>query len=162
AAVSIDGSVLAFDAGTGAVTTTFNADAREKLYYLAFSPDGRRIAAAGEPGIVWIWDWATGQPLRIDRHPDQVRCSGVTFGPAGRCLGSMSNDQSTVSFLDALTGQSILTLEGHTGAVTGIMLEPDGTRIASASTDMTVRIWNARNGEELLALQGHTQPLRTL
>src|SRR5262249_59415727 len=33
---------------------------------------------------------------------------------------------------------------------------PDGTRLATASGDQTVRLWDARTGQELLVLKGHT------
>ncbi|HET9253889.1 MAG TPA: hypothetical protein VFO16_01645, partial [Pseudonocardiaceae bacterium] len=32
---------------------------------------------------------------------------------------------------------------------------PDGTRLASASTDDTVRVWNPATGQELATLTGH-------
>ena len=33
---------------------------------------------------------------------------------------------------------------------------PDGRRIASASDDQTVKVWDAATGQELLTLSGHT------
>jgi WD40 repeat protein len=162
AAVCIDGNVLIWDARTGALEYTFSTATGEKLYYLAFSPDGTQIAAAGEPGIVQVWDVATGHPILTARRPDQKICCGVTFNSDGECLSYLSEGRSAVDLFDPRSGQAILTLEGHTGAVCGVALGPGGTRIATASTDMCIRIWNALTGEELLTLDGHTRPPRTL
>ncbi len=47
------------------------------------------------------------------------------------------------------------TLTGHTGTVWCIKISPDGTKIASGSSDKTVRIWSVQTGEELQTLRGH-------
>ncbi len=36
------------------------------------------------------------------------------------------------------------------------MFSPDGHRLASASLDQTVKVWDAANGQELRTLKGHT------
>jgi WD40 repeat protein len=43
----------------------------------------------------------------------------------------------------------------HNEQVRGIAYSPDGTRIATASYDSMVRIWDAATGDELLRLGGH-------
>ncbi len=53
-------------------------------------------------------------------------------------------------------GRETLTLKGHTGFVLGVAYCPDGKRLASASADGTVRVWDAATGQESLALKGHT------
>jgi WD40 repeat protein len=40
----------------------------------------------------------------------------------------------------AATGTSLAVLTGHTGPVFGVMWSPDGSRLATASADRTVRI----------------------
>jgi WD40 repeat protein len=60
-------------------------------------------------------------------------------------------------YLKRLCHTDLLTLEGHTDAVHGVAYSPDGTRLASGSSDGTVRVWDAITGREALPpLRGHT------
>jgi WD40 repeat protein len=47
-------------------------------------------------------------------------------------------------------------LTGHTKAVYGMAFSPDGSRLASVSHDMTVRIWDVEAQTELHTMEGHT------
>src|SRR5947209_3153894 len=49
-----------------------------------------------------------------------------------------------------------LVLEGHTGAVWGVAVTPDGARAVSASQDSTLRVWDLIEGRPLATLTGHT------
>jgi len=55
-----------------------------------------------------------------------------------------------------LTGKVLVTLQGHTGAVTAIGFRPDGKRVVTGSADKTARVWDAGTGNELAVLKGHT------
>ena len=54
------------------------------------------------------------------------------------------------------------TLTGHTGAVRALAVAPDGSWLASASNDDTVRIWDPDTGQARHTLTGHTSSVRAL
>src|SRR5262249_49071256 len=110
------------------------------FFRVAFSPDGRRLAAScgdySKPGEVTVWDASTGQEVVTLRgHTDAV--IGVAFSPDGRYLASASYDK-TVKMWDLTTHQEVFTLHGHEHNVLGVAFSPDGRRLASAGKDQTV------------------------
>ena len=67
--------------------------------------------------------------------------NGIAFSPDGKRLASASGDQ-TVKVWDAMSGQEMVTLKGHTQTVNSVAFSPDGKRLASASYDQTVKVWD--------------------
>ena len=49
------------------------------------------------------------------------------------------------------------TVEGHSDDVNSVSFSPDGSKIASASGDKTVKVWDLKRGKCLQTLEGHVR-----
>jgi RNA polymerase sigma factor (sigma-70 family) len=122
------------------------------LYCLAYSPDGKTIAA-GEWEQGWpmasainLWDTATGKyRLTLTGHRNGVKA--LAFAPDNKTLASAGADQS-IRLWDAATGKTTMTLLGHQGACQGVAFSKDGKSLVSVGADGTARMWDVATGKE--------------
>ena len=84
--------------------------------------------------------------------------------PLTNCAFNKSGDRfitgsydRTCKVWNTLTGEEILTLEGHKNVVYAIAFNnPFGDKVVTGSFDKTAKIWNSDTGELLQTLRGHT------
>lgn len=55
-----------------------------------------------------------------------------------------------------LRPQPAATFQGHTDSIDEVVSSPDGTKLASASRDKTIKLWDVATGKERATLRGHT------
>ena len=148
---------------TGKIVATLPGEA-EDVRAVAFSPDGKLLAAAGglpaRGGEVMIWDVEKRAPLRtIAGHADCIYA--VEFAPDGKAVATASYDK-LIELWDVESGKEIRTLKDHIDAVYALAFTPDGKRLVSASADRGVKVWDVASGERLYTLSEPTDGLNTL
>ena len=147
-------ALLMYDSGSGKPGATIGPF-DEQFRYLVFSPDGTRIATAGEDGVTRLWDASTGR-MTAECRGHTRKVLSVRFRADGARLVTTSAD-GTVRQWDSAFGRGVESpYVRHTGEVMTAAYSPDGLWIASGGTDRTVRLWDAGNQQDLAVLHGHT------
>ncbi len=173
-----DNSVTIWDAATGKSLQTLkglNAPARA----VAFSPDGKSVAAAGGnvqvDGIrladndIHIWDAASStQQFQLKGHTAVVRA--LVFSPDGATLISGSDD-GTVRLWTTKTGtagailgpdnNATSALEGHANGVLAVAINKDGRKIISGGRDKRVILWDIATSQSTV-LGTHQSSIRSV
>jgi WD40 repeat protein len=78
------------------------------------------------------------------------------FGPLPTVQQSASIvHENSIDPTDERSPSPRIALDGHDGPITDIVYSPDGSLIATASQDGSIRIWDAANGSPIRTLTGH-------
>ncbi len=131
---------------------------------LAFSPDGKLLAAATTDGNIYFWNVADHQLIGIGQGNGRWIWA-LAFSADGHYLASGGADQIVRLWpVDELQMQStdsvwMLTahneLRGHTETIFTLAFTPDSQQLATGSADQTIRLWQVKTGTLLSTLHGN-------
>jgi len=116
---------------------------------LLFSPDGKKLVAAGSR---IVWDLETKKE-RYFLGNDYLGHPIAAFGPKGQFLiaandrGVGGTETAAFSLWDADTSKKIRTFKGHASYVAKLAFSPDRKTLASAGKDLTLRLWDSETGK---------------
>ncbi|CAF4876260.1 guanine nucleotide-binding protein subunit beta-5 [Pieris rapae] len=135
-----DRAVLVWDMRSGHAVQAFDAH-QSDVNSVRFHPAGDALASGSDDASCRLFD------LRADREVARYGRESVIFGAnsvewsvSGRVLFAGYGDYTACAW-DALRGSRLALLPGHEHRVAAVRLAPDGTALATASWDATLRIW---------------------
>lgn len=150
-----DGTVNLWDTNSGANQLHIIAHGRG-VTWADLSPDGNRILSASFlAGVASTWSAINGAALATLNHGSIIQ--DLAFGPDNRSVATAGSD-GVVRVWDAVSGELLAVLEGHSDLVWTVAFSPDGEELVTASQDGTARIWQLSAGAQALQEPAAGQP----
>ena len=176
---SWDGTLRLWEVATGTQLYTFIDNVISGIDDIAFSPDGKKIAALHTfmNSSVYLFDVETGVELRafrvytqsplsripatypINEHHGSV--NRIVFNPDGKSILTIGCDD-TIRLWEVATGNFLNVLEGHTDSINDVKFNPDGTVLATGSSDNTIRLWDVQSWMEIQTLTTDTHSVHSV
>ena len=121
---------------------------KDPIFVLAFSPNGKRLAAGSQKQIR-LWNMGTGNWGKgissIDNRKDGREVfqgsKALVFSPDSTVLVN-GNRTGKIQLWDITTGDEPITLNGHMEGVETLQFSPDGNTLVSAAQDGTILLWD--------------------
>ena len=139
-----DGAEYEVKDGGMTVTTSY----KDPIFALAFSPNGRRLAAGSQRQIrLWNMEtgnWGKGISSINSREEGRVVFQGsqaLVFSPDNMILVN-GDRHGKLQLWDITTGNELTTLNGHTAEVEILYFSPDENTLVSAGQDGTILLWD--------------------
>lgn len=148
---------------------------------VAFGASGKEILGAAsflgfvlpggpKPTGMIVWDAQTGRRLRSMSGNLDASIVSAAFSPDANRLAwvegytdPLGNLPHRVRVWDTKSGNDACVIEkGQAGPVRALAFSPNGTVLATARMDGTVKLWNTADGKELRTLYGHSDEVRAI
>jgi WD40 repeat protein len=129
-----------------------------QILCLAYTQDGKFLAAGGGNDPLRLWDPKTGALIK---ELNETWVQAIAFTASGETMvyASLQKNIRLWNFTRQVeTGK----LEGHKAPIKAIAVSPDSTVIASGSQDGAIYLWNLETKRKIGELPGHLDEVTAL
>lgn len=143
-ALGIFGKIVLVDVATGNEMRVIQGH-ESLMQTLVFAPDGKTLVGANG-GKISFWHSESGNEVsHFSPHYRNAGTRSLAFSPKGDMLAvgrsGAVHQRSMVEIWDVKETALLATFVCHQEILTAVDWSPDGTTLATASTDKTVRLW---------------------
>ncbi len=125
-------------------------DAKHRLYSVAFSPDGTKLAGAMTGGQIWLWRVSDRTLLRRFASRKNPDVTAVSFSPDGKAVAATGLKRQLVLF-DVATEKELDSLPNVRLAYGPMAFSPDGGTLATTGGRRALHLWDLATGNDRLA-----------
>jgi WD40 repeat protein len=111
-----------------------------------FSPDGRLIAVGLKERGIALWDARKLTPVGVPLLDTDGEVKTLAFSPDGRKLAAVTKTMLTLWDVGSRSRLLEPLFVGNPAMVLAVGFSPDGASLATASSDLGLRIWDAETG----------------
>lgn len=160
----VDGAVHLWDLERGQeIPVRYRHDAL--VGAVAFAPDGVTLASGGMDQTLKLWHLPAAEAgeSRREMHRQPAGLTALAYvGGSGAFLAT-GHANRALRLVDTRTGRLIATLRGPEGQVNLLVASPDGRRLAAASHDRTLRLFDVESRQQTFVAAAHrTRPTTSL
>lgn len=122
------------------------------------------VASGGLDHKICVWDLnGGGEKLHIDVGDDEKSAKGSVYALSVRgSVMASGGPESIVRLWDPKSGKRITSFVGHTDNVRDILINQDGDKVMTASSDQTVKLWSMTAGRCMYTLTMHNDSVWSL
>ncbi|KAG1816373.1 WD40-repeat-containing domain protein, partial [Suillus subaureus] len=157
---SKDGAVRLWNIDTGKVINKWTGH-KGLVTSVCWHQDGLQVVSGSLNGTAWQWNVENRETLLALTETRHTRVEAVVYLPDTNMFVTAGFDESStiglrdcsVKVWDAMTGELVTTLKGHTDTVSCLTW---GVELISRLADHWIRIWNTSTWEQIICLDEHS------
>jgi WD40 repeat protein len=141
------GEILLWDIEAPQVIRSFGGIAAPTFLVIdLWMPDSSTLAALGNDGRVFLWDFSSGELKQVVPGTPVVAGAGVPSA----LLAVLAGDDSIPQLRELPSGKTLQSYPGHTTSThTAVAFSPTGRYVLSGGTEPGTRLWNRRTGQPI-------------